>query len=87
MPENELLFFHFDSVQDGSCNGLQHYAALGRDTVILLFLFSILFSLAACHFFCLILFFFFFKYQIGAEAVNLVAGEKPADVYSEIATR
>ncbi|KAL3693501.1 hypothetical protein R1sor_007152 [Riccia sorocarpa] len=42
--------------QDGSCNGLQHYAALGRD-------------------------------QIGAEAVNLIAGEKPADVYTGIATR
>ncbi|XP_050940583.1 DNA-directed RNA polymerase 3, chloroplastic isoform X1 [Cucumis melo] len=42
--------------QDGSCNGLQHYAALGRDT-------------------------------LEAAAVNLVAGEKPADVYSEIAAR
>ncbi|KAL2634219.1 hypothetical protein R1flu_005698 [Riccia fluitans] len=42
--------------QDGSCNGLQHYAALGRD-------------------------------QIGAEAVNLIAGEKPADVYTGIAVR
>uniref|UniRef100_A0A7N0V523 DNA-directed RNA polymerase n=1 Tax=Kalanchoe fedtschenkoi TaxID=63787 RepID=A0A7N0V523_KALFE len=42
--------------QDGSCNGLQHYAALGRDS-------------------------------LEAAAVNLVAGEKPADVYSEIASR
>ncbi|XP_030468884.1 DNA-directed RNA polymerase 2B, chloroplastic/mitochondrial isoform X1 [Syzygium oleosum] len=42
--------------QDGSCNGLQHYAALGRD-------------------------------KLGADAVNLVAGEKPADVYSGIAAR
>ncbi|CAM8946137.1 unnamed protein product [Rhodiola kirilowii] len=42
--------------QDGSCNGLQHYAALGRD-------------------------------KTGAAAVNLVAGEKPADVYSGIASR
>ncbi|KAL1097043.1 hypothetical protein V6Z11_D05G009100 [Gossypium hirsutum] len=42
--------------QDGSCNGLQHYAALGRD-------------------------------NLEAAAVNLVAGEKPADVYSEIAVR
>ncbi|KAJ8774990.1 hypothetical protein K2173_019994 [Erythroxylum novogranatense] len=41
---------------DGSCNGLQHYAALGRD-------------------------------KLGAAAVNLVAGEKPADVYSGIAAR
>ncbi|CAL5411706.1 unnamed protein product [Camellia sinensis] len=42
--------------QDGSCNGLQHYAALERD-------------------------------KLGAAAVNLVAGEKPADVYSGIAAR
>ncbi|KAJ3693236.1 hypothetical protein LUZ60_008716 [Juncus effusus] len=42
--------------QDGSCNGLQHYAALGRD-------------------------------ELGAEAVNLVAGDKPSDVYSGIAAR
>ncbi|GFZ06776.1 DNA/RNA polymerases superfamily protein [Actinidia rufa] len=42
------------SMVDGSCNGLQHYAALGRDS-------------------------------LEAAAVNLVAGEKPADVYSEIA--
>ncbi|KYK68381.1 polymerase (RNA) mitochondrial (DNA directed) POLRMT [Toxoplasma gondii TgCatPRC2] len=37
--------------QDGSCNGLQHYAALGRD-------------------------------RRGGEAVNLIGGEKPRDVYS-----
>ncbi|KAG5624104.1 hypothetical protein H5410_009322 [Solanum commersonii] len=43
-------------IPDGSCNGLQHYAALGRD-------------------------------KLGAAAVNLVAGEKPADVYSGIAAR
>ncbi|KAJ6808218.1 putative DNA-directed RNA polymerase 1B, mitochondrial isoform X1 [Iris pallida] len=43
-------------MQDGSCNGLQHYAALGRD-------------------------------KLGAISVNLVAGEKPADVYSGIAAR
>ncbi|CAA6670261.1 unnamed protein product [Spirodela intermedia] len=47
---------HLPIHQDGSCNGLQHYAALGRD----------------CP---------------GAAAVNLVAGEKPADVYSRIAAR
>ncbi|XP_058185833.1 DNA-directed RNA polymerase 3, chloroplastic isoform X2 [Rhododendron vialii] len=47
---------HLPIHQDGSCNGLQHYAALGRDSV-------------------------------GAAAVNLVAGEKPDDVYSEIAAR
>ncbi|KAK2973046.1 hypothetical protein RJ640_016178, partial [Escallonia rubra] len=47
---------HLPIHQDGSCNGLQHYAALGRDT-------------------------------LEATAVNLVAGDKPADVYSEIAAR
>lgn len=47
---------HLPIHQDGSCNGLQHYAALGRDS-------------------------------FEATAVNLVAGDKPADVYSEIAER
>ncbi|KAK9274461.1 hypothetical protein L1049_021708 [Liquidambar formosana] len=47
---------HLPIHQDGSCNGLQHYAALGRDS-------------------------------LEAAAVNLVAGGKPADVYSEIAAR
>ncbi|KAM7252703.1 hypothetical protein ACFE04_008212 [Oxalis oulophora] len=47
---------HLPIHQDGSCNGLQHYAALGRNT-------------------------------FEAAAVNLVVGEKPADVYSEIAVR
>ncbi|KAM3267258.1 DNA-directed RNA polymerase 3, chloroplastic isoform X2 [Capsicum chacoense] len=47
---------HLPIHQDGSCNGLQHYAALGRDSM-------------------------------EAAAVNLVAGEKPADVYTEIAMR
>ncbi|KAG2238777.1 hypothetical protein Bca52824_091948 [Brassica carinata] len=55
-PSPETVLSHIPIHQDGSCNGLQHYAALGRDT-------------------------------LGAEAVNIVAGEKPADVYSEIATR
>ncbi|KAL0013446.1 hypothetical protein SO802_000515 [Lithocarpus litseifolius] len=45
---------HLPIHQDGSCNGLQHYAALGRDSM-------------------------------EAAAVNLTAGDKPADVYSEIA--
>ncbi|KAK4199213.1 putative mitochondrial precursor of DNA-directed RNA polymerase [Triangularia verruculosa] len=40
--------------QDGTCNGLQHYAALGGDTW-------------------------------GAEQVNLIPGERPADVYSAVA--
>ena len=30
-PENYIC--HLPIHQDGSCNGLQHYAALGRDTV------------------------------------------------------
>jgi DNA-directed RNA polymerase len=40
--------------QDGSCSGLQHYAAMLRD-------------------------------MIGGRAVNLVPGEKPNDIYSEVA--
>ncbi|KAI3930292.1 hypothetical protein MKW92_051991 [Papaver armeniacum] len=52
----ETTISHIPVHQDGSCNGLQHYAALGRD-------------------------------KLGAAAVNLVAGEKPADVYSGIADR
>ncbi|XP_021679241.2 DNA-directed RNA polymerase 3B, chloroplastic isoform X1 [Hevea brasiliensis] len=47
---------HLPIHQDGSCNGLQHYAALGRNS-------------------------------LEAAAVNLVAGEIPADVYTEIAVR
>ncbi|PKA46324.1 DNA-directed RNA polymerase 2, chloroplastic/mitochondrial [Apostasia shenzhenica] len=53
-PESTIS--HLPVHQDGSCNGLQHYAALGRD-------------------------------KWGAGSVNLVDGEKPADVYSEIASR
>ncbi|XP_020109467.1 DNA-directed RNA polymerase 1B, mitochondrial-like [Ananas comosus] len=52
----ETTISHMPVHQDGSCNGLQHYAALGRD-------------------------------KLGAIAVNLVAGDKPADVYSGIAAR
>ncbi|WOK92644.1 DNA-directed RNA polymerase 1B, mitochondrial-like [Canna indica] len=52
----ETAISHIPVHQDGSCNGLQHYAALGRD-------------------------------KLGAVAVNLVAGDKPADVYSGIAAR
>ncbi|XP_057809698.1 DNA-directed RNA polymerase 2A-like [Salvia miltiorrhiza] len=55
-PSPETIISHIPVHQDGSCNGLQHYAALGKD-------------------------------KPGAAAVNLVAGEKPADVYSGIATR
>lgn len=46
---------HFPVHQDGSCNGLQHYAALGRDFD-------------------------------GARSVNLLPQERPADVYSEVAS-
>ncbi|NP_001104931.2 RNA polymerase T phage-like 1 [Zea mays] len=52
----ETTISHIPVHQDGSCNGLQHYAALGKD-------------------------------KLGAIAVNLVAGEKPADVYTGIANR
>ncbi|XP_047316621.1 DNA-directed RNA polymerase 3, chloroplastic [Impatiens glandulifera] len=55
-PSPRTVISHLPIHQDGSCNGLQHYAALGRN---------------------------YFE----ASAVNLVAGEKPADVYSEIASR
>jgi DNA-directed RNA polymerase len=41
--------------QDGTCNGLQHYAALGGDID-------------------------------GAQQVNLVSGDRPADVYTAVAT-
>ncbi|KAK2635967.1 hypothetical protein Ddye_030759 [Dipteronia dyeriana] len=53
-PETNIS--HIPVHMDGSCNGLQHYAALGRD-------------------------------KLGAAAVNLVGGDKPADVYSGIAAR
>ncbi|PKA50864.1 DNA-directed RNA polymerase 3, chloroplastic [Apostasia shenzhenica] len=55
-PSPQCFISHLPIHQDGSCNGLQHYAALGRDS-------------------------------LEAAAVNLVAGEKPADVYSGIAAR
>ncbi|KAL7132631.1 hypothetical protein ABFS83_12G087600 [Erythranthe nasuta] len=55
-PYPESTVSYIPVHQDGSCNGLQHYAALGRD-------------------------------KLGAAAVNLVAGDKPADVYSGIAAR
>ncbi|KAK3502829.1 hypothetical protein B0T13DRAFT_494099 [Neurospora crassa] len=45
---------HLPIHQDGTCNGLQHYAALGGDTW-------------------------------GAQQVNLVPGDRPADVYSAVA--
>ena len=46
---------------------------------------------SSCNFFCFIIFPFLNEatslFQLGAAAVNLVAGEKPPDVYSEIAAR
>ncbi|KAL1902487.1 DNA-directed RNA polymerase [Sporothrix stenoceras] len=45
---------HLPVHQDGTCNGLQHYAALGGD-------------------------------EWGAQQVNLVPGDRPADVYSAVA--
>ncbi|CAL5328280.1 unnamed protein product [Camellia sinensis] len=50
---------------DGSCNGLQHYAALGRDDSTFT---SSAFSMVALFL------------ELEAAAINLVAGEKPADV-------
>ncbi|GKC75454.1 DNA-directed RNA polymerase 2B, chloroplastic/mitochondrial, partial [Tanacetum coccineum] len=49
-------YFLYLCPPDGSCNGLHHYAALGKD-------------------------------KLGASAVNLVEGERPADVYLETAAR
>lgn len=45
---------HLPIHQDGTCNGLQHYAALGGD-------------------------------EWGAKQVNLIPGDRPADVYSAVA--
>ncbi|GAB1319286.1 DNA-directed RNA polymerase [Madurella fahalii] len=53
-PEPTAYVSHLPVHQDGTCNGLQHYAALGGDSW-------------------------------GAEQVNLIPGERPADVYSAVA--
>ncbi|KAK0667778.1 putative mitochondrial precursor of DNA-directed RNA polymerase [Cercophora samala] len=53
-PDPAQFVSHLPVHQDGTCNGLQHYAALGGDTW-------------------------------GAEQVNLLPGERPADVYSAVA--
>lgn len=53
-PDPTKFVSHLPIHQDGTCNGLQHYAALGGDVW-------------------------------GAEQVNLVPGDKPADVYSAVA--
>jgi DNA-directed RNA polymerase, mitochondrial len=53
--ETSMTSFHsqLPVSMDGSCNGLQHYAALGRDV-------------------------------IGGEQVNLIASDRPQDVYSGV---
>jgi DNA-directed RNA polymerase len=53
-PDPTAFVSHLPVHQDGTCNGLQHYAALGGDTW-------------------------------GAQQVNLLPGERPADVYSAVA--
>ncbi|GAB7343249.1 hypothetical protein MBLNU457_1307t1 [Dothideomycetes sp. NU457] len=52
-PDPEKFVSHLPIHQDGTCNGLQHYAALGGD-------------------------------EVGARQVNLVPGDRPADVYSAV---
>ncbi|KAF4434525.1 DNA-directed RNA polymerase, mitochondrial [Fusarium austroafricanum] len=54
LPDPTLYISSLPVHQDGTCNGLQHYAALGGDTW-------------------------------GAQQVNLMPGERPADVYSAVA--
>ncbi|KAJ3562544.1 hypothetical protein NPX13_g8531 [Xylaria arbuscula] len=53
-PDPTKFVSHLAVQQDGTCNGLQHYAALGGD-------------------------------RWGAEQVNLLPGDRPADVYSAVA--
>ncbi|KAF2772725.1 DNA/RNA polymerase [Teratosphaeria nubilosa] len=53
-PDPTKFVSHLPVQQDGTCNGLQHYAALGGD-------------------------------EIGARQVNLMPGDKPADVYTAVA--
>ncbi|AEO66530.1 ae40eba9-3164-45ce-8854-00a6f3c02bcc [Thermothielavioides terrestris] len=53
-PDPAAFVSHFPVHQDGTCNGLQHYAALGGDTW-------------------------------GAQQVNLLPGDRPADVYAAVA--
>lgn len=54
LPDPTKYVSHLPVHQDGTCNGLQHYAALGGD-------------------------------MWGAQQVNLVPGDRPADVYSAVA--
>jgi DNA-directed RNA polymerase len=53
-PDPKKYVSHLPVHQDGTCNGLQHYAALGGDLW-------------------------------GAQQVNLLPGDRPADVYSAVA--
>ncbi|KAI5917225.1 hypothetical protein F4810DRAFT_705058 [Camillea tinctor] len=53
-PDPQKFVSHLPVHQDGTCNGLQHYAALGGDVW-------------------------------GAQQVNLVPGDRPADVYTAVA--
>ncbi len=53
-PDPTSFVSHLPVHQDGTCNGLQHYAALGGD-------------------------------NWGAKHVNLMPGDRPADVYSAVA--
>lgn len=53
-PDPLKFVSHLPIQQDGTCNGLQHYAALGGDSA-------------------------------GAAQVNLIPGERPADVYTAVA--
>jgi DNA-directed RNA polymerase len=53
-PDPAAFISHLPVHQDGTCNGLQHYAALGGDSW-------------------------------GAQQVNLLPGDRPADVYSAVA--
>ncbi|KAK4184836.1 hypothetical protein QBC35DRAFT_505042 [Podospora australis] len=54
LPDPTKFVSHLPVHQDGTCNGLQHYAALGGDVW-------------------------------GAQQVNLIPGERPADVYGAVA--
>ncbi|KAK3048454.1 hypothetical protein LTS18_012938, partial [Coniosporium uncinatum] len=53
-PDPTRFVSHLPVHQDGTCNGLQHYAALGGD-------------------------------KVGAAQVNLVPGDRPADIYTAVA--
>ncbi|KAF1985028.1 DNA/RNA polymerase [Aulographum hederae CBS 113979] len=52
-PDPTRFVSHLPVHQDGTCNGLQHYAALGGD-------------------------------ELGAAQVNLVPGDRPADIYTAV---